>query len=153
MTVHIDDGRAFVERDDGQYDLILFALPDSLTLFAGQGSLRLENYLFTKESMETVQRHLAAGRHLRDVQLLRAVPARPVRHHAAGRVRHGAVRRGRRLAGRSEARPCWSPVPAPRATARTPWAGARVDSPTDDYPFPYLAGAGRSRASTARRCC
>ncbi len=61
VTVHIDDGRAFVEREESQYDLILFALPDSLTLFAGQGSLRLENFLFTTESMTTVRELLAPG--------------------------------------------------------------------------------------------
>ena len=106
VTVHIDDGRAFIEADDGHYDLILFALPDSLTLFAGQGSLRLENYLFTKESMETVQQLPAAGRHLRDVQLLRAVPARPVRQHPAGRCT--ARRRASRWATRWPlgSRPC-----------------------------------------------
>ena len=27
---------------------------------------------------------------------------------------------------------------APRRAARTPWAGERVEPPTDDYPFPYL---------------
>ena len=36
VSVHINDGRAFVERANDEYDLILFALPDSLTLFAGQ---------------------------------------------------------------------------------------------------------------------
>jgi Spermine/spermidine synthase domain len=59
VTVHIDDGRAFLERSDDEFDLILFALPDSLTLVSGQGSLRLESYLFTRESMEEVRDHLA----------------------------------------------------------------------------------------------
>ena len=59
--MHINDGRAFVEQTDDQYDLILFALPDSLTLLAGQGSLRLENFLFTVESMQTVHEHLEPG--------------------------------------------------------------------------------------------
>ena len=39
MTVHIDDGRAFLERTHDRYDLILFALPDSLTLVVGAGRL------------------------------------------------------------------------------------------------------------------
>ncbi len=58
VATHIDDGRAFLERTDRTYDLILFALPDSLTLVSGQGSLRLESYLFTREAMETVRDHL-----------------------------------------------------------------------------------------------
>ena len=61
VSPHIDDGRAFLERTDQTYDLILFALPDSLTLVSGQGSLRLESYLFTREAMETVRDHLNPG--------------------------------------------------------------------------------------------
>jgi SAM-dependent methyltransferase len=61
VTPHIDDGRAFIERTDQTYDLILFALPDSLTLVSGQGSLRLESYLFTREAMQAVRDRLAPG--------------------------------------------------------------------------------------------
>ncbi|MGI8617059.1 MAG: spermidine synthase [Actinomycetota bacterium] len=55
---HVEDGRAFLERSDRRYDLILFALPDSLVLVAGQGSLRLESFLFTREAFEAVRSHL-----------------------------------------------------------------------------------------------
>jgi hypothetical protein len=55
---HIDDGRAFLQRTHRHYDLILFALPDSITLVAGQSSLRLESYLFTKEALEAARDHL-----------------------------------------------------------------------------------------------
>ena len=58
VSVYIDDGRAFLSRTDNKYDLILFALPDSLTLVSGASQLRLESYLFTKESMEEAYRHL-----------------------------------------------------------------------------------------------
>ena len=58
VRVIIDDGRAFLERSDDRYDLILFALPDSLTLVSGQSSLRLESYLFTREAMEVARDHL-----------------------------------------------------------------------------------------------
>jgi spermidine synthase len=61
VTAHVDDGRAFLERTDAEYDLILFALPDSLTLVTGQGALRLESYLFTVEAMTTVRERLAPG--------------------------------------------------------------------------------------------
>jgi hypothetical protein len=57
----IDDGRAFLERTDRTYDLILFALPDSLTLVSGQSSLRLESYLFTREAFAAARAHLAPG--------------------------------------------------------------------------------------------
>jgi len=61
VSVHIDDGRAFLERSDRRYDLIVFALPDSLTLVSGQSSLRLESYLFTLQAMQSVRRHLRDG--------------------------------------------------------------------------------------------
>jgi SAM-dependent methyltransferase len=61
VDVHVDDGRAFLERTDTRYDLILFALPDSLTLVSGQSSLRLESYLFTEESIAAAKAHLAPG--------------------------------------------------------------------------------------------
>jgi hypothetical protein len=54
----VEDGRAFLERSDRRYDLVLFALPDSLVLVAGQGSLRLESFLFTREAFEAVRTHL-----------------------------------------------------------------------------------------------
>lgn len=58
VTVTIDDARAFLERTDAKYDLILFALPDSLTLVSGQSSLRLESYLFTIEALANARSHL-----------------------------------------------------------------------------------------------
>ncbi len=61
VSSFINDGRAFLEQTSGRYDLILFALPDSLTLVAGQSSLRLESYLFTSEAVAAARRHLAPG--------------------------------------------------------------------------------------------
>lgn len=58
VDVHIDDGRAFLEKTDKKYDAILLALPDSITLIQGQSSLRLESYLFTKESIEAAKERL-----------------------------------------------------------------------------------------------
>nr|MBA3308812.1 spermidine synthase [Nocardioidaceae bacterium] len=46
---------------DEKYDLILFALPDSLTLVSGASALRLESYLFTEQAMESAREHLAPG--------------------------------------------------------------------------------------------
>jgi spermidine synthase len=59
VSVHINDGRAFLQQTDRKYDLILFALPDSLTLVSGASSLRLESYLFTLQAAQTARDHLA----------------------------------------------------------------------------------------------
>jgi hypothetical protein len=58
VDVHINDGRAYLSGNNDKYDLILFALPDSLTLVSGASQLRLESYLFTRESITAARDHL-----------------------------------------------------------------------------------------------
>jgi SAM-dependent methyltransferase len=58
VTVHTNDGRAFLQGTDRKYDLVLFALPDSLTLVSGASQIRLESFLFTEEAMTSVREHL-----------------------------------------------------------------------------------------------
>ncbi|MEH6685407.1 MAG: spermidine synthase [Qipengyuania sp.] len=55
---HVNDGRAFLENTERKYDLILFALPDSLTLVSGASQIRLESFLFTEEAIQSVRRAL-----------------------------------------------------------------------------------------------
>ena len=54
-----DDGRAFIRRTTNQYDLVVFALPDSLTLVSTSANLRLESFLFTTEAFTEVSQRLA----------------------------------------------------------------------------------------------
>lgn len=61
VTTYVADGREFLENTERTYDLILFALPDSLTLVSGQGALRLESYLFTVEAMDAARERLRPG--------------------------------------------------------------------------------------------
>jgi spermidine synthase len=61
VSTHVTDGRAFLERTNRHYDLIIFALPDSLTLVSGASSLRLESYLFTKQAMQAARDRLTPG--------------------------------------------------------------------------------------------
>jgi SAM-dependent methyltransferase len=58
VTRHINDGRAFLERTDQKYDLILFALPDSLSLVSGASQIRLESFLFTEEALKSARDRL-----------------------------------------------------------------------------------------------
>jgi SAM-dependent methyltransferase len=58
VTRHIDDGRAFLQNTDARYDLILFALPDSLALVSGASQIRLESFLFTEEALRSARDHL-----------------------------------------------------------------------------------------------
>ena len=60
VTVHVDDGRSFIRKSTDKYDLIIFALPDSLTLTSQFSSLRLESFLFTEESFKEARAHLTS---------------------------------------------------------------------------------------------
>jgi len=143
VTPHIDDGRAFIERTNQTYDLILFALPDSLTLVSGQGSLRLESYLFTREAMQAVRDRLAPGGvyamynyYRPDVFERYANTMREVFGHEpcfdAGAPGAGDRAQSVLTIGREEG----------DITCATPWATS-ADAPgpaTDDRPFPYVIG-------------
>jgi hypothetical protein len=59
VTRIIDDGRAFLRRAEDEYDLVVFALPDSLTLVSTSANLRLESFLFTSEAFASVRDRLA----------------------------------------------------------------------------------------------
>ena len=61
VTRIVDDGRAFLRRTTDRYDLVVFALPDSLTLVSTSANLRLESFLFTDEAFREVRDHLADG--------------------------------------------------------------------------------------------
>lgn len=58
VAVRLDDGRAFLRRTERAYDLAVYALVDSLVLHSGYSSLRLENFLFTRDAFEDVKRTL-----------------------------------------------------------------------------------------------
>jgi hypothetical protein len=51
VSMHVDDGRAFLQGTRQRYNLILLALPDSMTALAGQSAIRLESYLLTEQAL------------------------------------------------------------------------------------------------------
>lgn len=61
VSVHFDDGRNFVRHTEAKYDLAVYAVVDSLVLHSGYSSLRLENFLFTREALEDAKRALKPG--------------------------------------------------------------------------------------------
>lgn len=58
VHIYIEDGRSFLQRNHKKYDLIIYALTDSLHLISGQSSLRLENYLYTLQGLTSANDHL-----------------------------------------------------------------------------------------------
>jgi SAM-dependent methyltransferase len=51
----IEDARSFFRREQGQYDLVVFGLLDSHTLFSSASSVRLDNFVYTTESLTEVR--------------------------------------------------------------------------------------------------
>ena len=58
VRVHIDDARAYLEKTDKMYDLIVFGILDSQTLLSGMSAVRLDNFIYTVESLEQARDHL-----------------------------------------------------------------------------------------------
>lgn len=170
VELAIDDGRTWLDRTDERYDLIVYALVDSLTLHSSYGSVRLENFLFTEEAILRVKDRLAPGgifaayNYYREdwliVRLERllarvfeappvviALPARSVisdKDPAPGEA--PAAKHALLLAGDVGPIGAMLGDPARRgvpqgAVASRVEATSAVELPTDDWPFVYLRRA------------
>src|SRR3989442_300558 len=58
VTAIVDDARHFLATTTKRYDLVVFALIDSLTVQSSFSGVRLESYMFTDESFRPVRDHL-----------------------------------------------------------------------------------------------
>jgi SAM-dependent methyltransferase len=58
VTTYVDDARSFFGKSKRKYDLIVFGFLDSSTLLTSFSSLRLDNYVYTRESFEAARRRL-----------------------------------------------------------------------------------------------
>ena len=59
VTIVNDDARHFLRTTRKKYDLVVFALIDSLTVQSSFAGVRLESYMFTTESFEAVRDRLS----------------------------------------------------------------------------------------------
>lgn len=59
VTAHLDDARAFLARDTRHYDLIVFGLLDSHVLLSSKSNVRLDSFVFTRESFSLARERLA----------------------------------------------------------------------------------------------
>ena len=112
VTRHVNDGRAFLETTDNKYDLILFALPDSLALVTGASQIRLESFLFTEQALTAAREHLtpdgafAMYNYYREDWLIdRLAGTAPPRLRAHPVRRHGRRRPGRGHGGARRVEP------------------------------------------------
>jgi hypothetical protein len=61
VTTVLDDGRSFLRSTNRKYDLIVYALIDSMALHSTYSNIRLESYLFTTEALADVRGRLKPG--------------------------------------------------------------------------------------------
>lgn len=149
VTVHVNDGRAFLNANHDRYDLVIYALTDSLTLVSSTAGVRLESFLFTEESLASARDHLAPDGVFVMYNLYRE-PWLVAKLDAMMRETFGHPPL-LRLAGRASAILAAGPAVAALSGGQPP--GDRVDpvpfvgepSPqpaTDNWPFLYLRVPG-----------
>lgn len=59
VVTHLTDARAFMKRTSQRYDLVLFGLLDSHTQGSEYANMRIDNYVYTEESIREVRNLLA----------------------------------------------------------------------------------------------
>jgi hypothetical protein len=157
VTIYNDDARHFLRTSSKKYDLVVFALIDSLTMQSSFSGVRLESYMFTVESFQAVRERLnddgllVIYNYFREPWLVdrlantaaTAFDQEPWVHVHEARAYLGVMMAGPRLAAMTT-----PPVIPERVTAfgqshqpspaRMHPRDARIEAATDDWPFLYL---------------
>jgi hypothetical protein len=142
LTTHIADGREYLQNTTKKYNLIVFALPDSLVALAGQSALRLESYLLTDQSLAAAKARLAPGgtfamyNYYAPFLFNRYATTIEDVFHRTPCAQVGPPLGGRRLSVLT----VHPGGPVPNCTSF--WHGAQIAPATDDHPFPYLPNSG-----------
>jgi hypothetical protein len=157
VTVYNDDARHFLRTSTKKYDLVVFALIDSLTMQSSFAGVRLESYMFTVQSFEAVRAHMKDDglvviyNYFREPWLVdrlantahAAFGQEPWVHVHEASAFLGVMMAGPRLAGMTV-----PPAIPDRVTAfgqshepspaRMHARDATIEPATDDWPFLYL---------------
>jgi Spermine/spermidine synthase domain len=149
VPLHVDDARSYLYKTQRKYDLVVFATLDSHAAFSSLSSIRIDNFVFTKESVQRVRSLLNVGggiainffainpwlsqRHLNvleevmgDAPLAFGSPANQEVILLAGDLFDG-----KRELGMTDYRP-----------VRLPFTAAKVEPTSDDWPFLFLERRG-----------
>ncbi len=147
-----NDARAFFRQTQGRYDLIIFGFLDSHTMFSSLSSLRLDNYVYTVESLREAIGHLTprgilALSFTTDAGEWIAERLFNTLEEAWGRE-PVALTNGRDSGVTFAAGPGLDPAAAGRLDGLQPWRPRfpgmdRVQPATDDWPFLYMNPRGR----------
>jgi hypothetical protein len=142
VSMHVGDGRAYLEDTHQRYNLILLALPDSMTALAGQSAIRLENFLLTEQALAAAKSHLAPGgtfsmyNYYQPFLLSRYATTIEDVYHERPCVEMLPGHSGGRVLAVLTVH-----LGGPVADCTTYWHGPRLAPATDDHPFPYLQSA------------
>ena len=157
VTVVTDDARHFLRTTTRTYDLVVFALIDSLTMQSSFSGVRLESYMFTEESFRAVRERLSPNgllvvyNYFREPWLVdrlaniaaTAFEQEPRVHVHEARAYLGVMMVGPRLETLTsdpeipERVTAFGQSHAP-SPARIHTRDATVEPSTDDWPFLYL---------------
>lgn len=61
VEIVVDDARSFFKRDTRRYDVISFGLLDAHTLSSSYNNMRIDHYVYTRQSFEEARARLAPG--------------------------------------------------------------------------------------------
>jgi len=135
----INDGRAFMTQTRRKYDLVIFALTDSLVKVSSMAQLRLENYLFTMESFRRAYHLLKPGGDLVIYNYYRANWL----IEKYQRTLHAATGKYPKIVYKRTGNFVMMAVNKTDPGAQTPsLPGVAKEIATDDWPFPYLREKG-----------
>jgi SAM-dependent methyltransferase len=146
---HVDDARSYLQKTQKKYDLVVFATLDSHAAFSSLSSIRIDNFVFTQESVQKVRSLLNPGggiainffaikpwlsqRHANVLEeVMGSQPltfASPVNQEII--LLAGDLFDPHRELGVTDYQP-----------VRLPFTTAKVDPTTDDWPFLFLEQRG-----------
>ena len=149
VHLYVDDARSFLQKTHRFYDLVVFATLDSHTVFSSLSSLRLDNFVFTGESLQDAMSHIRPGggiainffnvkpwlseRHF--MALKRMMHAEPLAYESSSSqsilLLEGECFDASRKLGLTDYRP-----------AHPPFAPESVEPITDNWPFLFLEYRG-----------
>ena len=149
VSVHVDDGRAFLRRSTEKYDLIIFALTDSLTLVTNTANVRLESFLYTEESFAAARDHLDEDgvfvmyNWYREPWLVSKLTQMAARvFDAAPLLRLPGATSAVIASGPGVVEAAQAGTMGDRVDVLSPFSGTAPTLATDDWPFMYLRNPG-----------
>jgi hypothetical protein len=149
VKAYVDDARSFLNNTDTRYDLIIFGTLDSMTRLSALSNVRLDNFVYTRESLEAAKRllsdegglilHFMVGEEFIDSKII-ALIADVFDEYPIIHDKHHNLFNRSYMVG-----PAFAHVSAEQreetlAFYKELTAKAPIEYPTDDWPYLYLEG-------------